>query len=150
MKKLLKVALISSIGIGSANTFAFDCNELLQEKKPLPESMEGLEHAVSFYSLSNSIGKCLYPKVQVSSIPVGEYESYSSDGPEILTLSNRLVYRWGDHELQTAVVVPPNNMKLEVSDNGTGLLITSKSSVSSDTKALERISQYYSDVAEDK
>ncbi len=83
-------------------------------------SAENLQRAVATYKVSPKAGKCLYPDVVVESEPVGEYEKYRLGGPRFVTLTGRTVYRWGDYEMQEALVIPPDNMALEVIPNGSG------------------------------
>jgi len=107
-----------------------DCDKVLDDaasKGVAPSStasVESLSKAVKIYSVSTEVGQCLYPNVMVTRQPIGEYEEYKSGGPELVTLTGRIVYKWGKYEVQEAIVTTPEHLDIEVIPNGTGYRIS--------------------------
>jgi hypothetical protein len=108
MKKVLLTAVLAFIGATVADVNAGDiCEELNLTPAPAIPSKEVLKKAAHIYMASALHGKCLYPEVTVDTIPVSEYEKFSPQGPNIVTLTARTVFRWGPYAYwQAAVNVP--------------------------------------------
>jgi len=137
-KMMMKAVLSAAIGfciVGSVH--AADCDaarqDYLASGKMLhtTPSFEALNDAMYLHALSPEVGRCVYPAFTVEQRPVGEYERFKEGGPELVTLTDRTVYRMWGYEIQTAAITIPETMKVEVQQNGTSyrLLVTPRDSV---------------------